>query len=155
MIKAFLFSWLWLAGVIGASVLYRVSRGKPVLFFGMSGTSFQERTASGWSNRSFLTKLGGARSCLVVAVVGDRVVIRPWFPFTLMFLPEIYGLEYEFPVHDVVNARQRDSMFRKVVDLDFRNALGQQEAVSVLLRHPDQFLATLGQRASSAPVTGA
>src|SRR5262245_12022337 len=84
------------------SILYRRHHGKPVLFFGLHDATYQQRSASGRSNRSWLTKLGGAANCLVVAVARGRLIVRPWFPFTLMFLPEIYGLECDLPVGDIL-----------------------------------------------------
>ena len=145
----------WLLVWVGASIIYRLSHGKPVLFFGVGGASFQERTASGRSNRNWLRQLGGARNCLVVAVVGDRVVIRPWFPFTLMFLPEIYRLEYDLPVSDVLEARTRESVFRRRVELSIRNSAGESESLTLHLREPETFLAAMGRQSQFAAVAGA
>ena len=62
---------------IGASILYRRLQGKPILFFGVRDATYQQRSASGHSNRRWLTKLGGARNCLVVAVARGRLIVRP------------------------------------------------------------------------------
>jgi len=152
---SFISTWAWPLAVIGGSVAYRKARGKPVLFFGVPGASFQERNASGHSKSSLLSRLGGASNCLVVAVVRDRVVIRPWFPFTLMFLPEIYNLEFEFRVQDVVNATPVKSVFGNRLDLSFRNSAGETEAVALYLRNPDRFVESLGRPASIVAVAGA
>ena len=152
---SFIFAWWWLLLPIGGSVLYRISRGKPVLFFGVRGASFQERNASGRSNRSVLTRFGGARGCLVVAVVGDRVVIRPWFPFTLMFMPEIYNLEFEFFVRDIVDATTVESFAGKRIDLSFRNSAGETEAVALHLRNSERFLEVLNRPTAISAVAGA
>jgi len=38
-------------------------------------------------------RIGGASNCLIIAVTRDDLVVTPRFPFNLMFLPEVYGLE--------------------------------------------------------------
>jgi hypothetical protein len=67
-------SLLWVSGWVVASVLYRRSRGKPIMFRGVPDALFVESAASGHSNRSWFTKLGGASRCLVVAVTGNRLI---------------------------------------------------------------------------------
>ena len=41
-----------LAVWIGSSILYRRLQGKPILFFGVRDATYQQRSASGHSNRS-------------------------------------------------------------------------------------------------------
>jgi hypothetical protein len=41
----------------------------------------------------FIGRLGGVQNCLFVAVTGDALIVRPNLPFSMLFLPEIYGLE--------------------------------------------------------------
>jgi len=48
-----------------------------------------------------LTRIGGGRNCLLVYVADGALTIIPVFPFNLMFLPEIYGLETTAPISDV------------------------------------------------------
>src|SRR5262245_25948147 len=114
-------SLLWVAAVVTVSVFVRRSRGKPVLFFSVPNAIFQERTASGCSNESWWRRLGGANNCLVVAVASDRLVIRPWFPFNLMFLPEIYGLEYEVSLGNVRTVTVDRFLTRQRVRLTFQD----------------------------------
>src|SRR4051812_1216237 len=100
--EIFLTLWLvlllWVAAAVTASVFFRLSRGKPILFFSVPNAVFQERTASGRSNDRWWRQPGGASNCLVVAITRDRLVIRPFFPFNLLFLPESYGLEHDVPL---------------------------------------------------------
>lgn len=84
----------WIAFVILASVLYRRGKGKPLLRPQFKQPLFLETWRSGHSLRSLITRLGGARNCLWVAVDEETLRVAPHFPFNLMFLPEIYGLEY-------------------------------------------------------------
>jgi hypothetical protein len=97
---------LQVSGSIAASVLYRRARGKPIMSWDVPDAVFIEGTASGHSNRTWLTKLGGAHRCLVVAVTGTRLIIRPRFPCNLMFLPEVYGLEHDIEPDRVTQAQR-------------------------------------------------
>jgi hypothetical protein len=80
-------SWvlLWL----GASFAYRKYKNKPILAEKPANAAFLETWTSGRSNRNLLTKIGGARNCLFVAVTRESLIVRPHFPFSLLFLPEI------------------------------------------------------------------
>ena len=138
-----LFPIAWTVGWIGASVVYRLTRGKPILFFGVRNAKFQERRASGHSKSSWFTRFGGAENCMVVAVTNNHVVIRPWFPFTLMFLPEIYDLEHELPHQNLVDAKVCHTWLRTRIDLEFRDSSGQTKTVGLYLRDPDGFLSML------------
>lgn len=136
---------LWTLVWVGGSIVYRRAHGKPVLFFGVRDAVFQERVASGYSTRNVVTKMGGAHNALVVAVTRDRLVIRPYFPFTLLFLPEIYGLDYEVPLHNIVRAEEKKVMMLWTrVSVEFRNpADNEVREVILRLRDPKAFLAAV------------
>jgi hypothetical protein len=98
---AFIFAigWVLLCAIVSA--WYRAKKGKPVLFWTAPEAHFVAHFASGYSGRGIAASFAGASSCLVVAVTSDRFVVRPWFPFNLLFLPEIYKLEAEVPLTNV------------------------------------------------------
>jgi hypothetical protein len=137
-------SLLWVSGWVVASVLYRRSRGKPIMFRGVPDALFVESTASGHSNRSWFTKLGGASRCLVVAVTGNRLIIRPRFPFNLMFLPEVYGLEHDMPADRVTRAEIGGGR-SGAVRLEFRDPDDTPQDVTLYLRNPAEFARALGK----------
>jgi len=60
--------------------------------------------------------MGGARNCLLVYVADNKLTIVPNFPFNLMFLPEIYGLEIAAPISDV-DVEIVDGLFGERVQL--------------------------------------
>lgn len=134
----------WLALVVTVSILFRRSRGKPILFFSVPNALFQERAASGHSNDTWWRRLGGASGCLVVALTVDRLVIRPFFPFNLMFLPEMYGLEVDVPRADVTTATVEPGLFRPSVRVGFRDENQTNREMSLYLRNPDEFLRLVG-----------
>ena len=144
------FGYVWLvnlvlmAGWVGVSIVYRRAHGKPVLFFGLENAVFQESRASGRSTRSWFTRLGGARNALIVAVTHDRLVVRPYFPFNLMFLPEIYGLEYEVPLRDVMRVEEKKPLLWTMVHVEFRDPASNEVRKLILrLRDPKAFVAAL------------
>lgn len=86
----------WLVFVIGISILFRRSKGKPVFPAVPNGALYVDRWASGrW-----------AHNCLLVAVTDKALFVGPKFPFNLMFLPEIYGLERTLPLRDIREVRR-------------------------------------------------
>lgn len=92
---------LWISGWIAASIFYRKRRGKAIFPRPPEDSVFLERRASGHEHRGIITRLGGASRCLTVAVTPDRFHVFPQFPFNLMFLPEIWGLEHDLPLAQV------------------------------------------------------
>jgi hypothetical protein len=138
-------SVLWIGGWVWASVVYRRSRGKPIVFTGVEGADYVETAASGHSHRTWYTRLGGATRVLVVAVAGGRLIIRPRFPFNLMFLPEVYGLEYEVPVDQITSVQPREGRSGRV-DVQFRDATNDLESITLYLRDRDRFSESLRKR---------
>lgn len=141
----FLVPILWVFLWIGASIVYRRSRGKEIFPSKPKNFLFYEGWASGHSNRSILTKLGGAQNCLAVAVLPNILVIQPRFPFNLMFLPEIYDLEYEIPRVNILSVKVKRPIFGKSVEIEFRGSDGNIRSVSLYLRKMDKFLAAIGE----------
>ena len=140
------FGFLWIAGWLAASVVYRCSRGKPVLFFGIEGADFIERFASGRSNDTWYAKLGGASNCLVVAVAQHHLIVRPIFPFNLLFLPEIYGLEHVVPVDRIVETISVRRFLRTVVLVRFRDPEAQERQLTLYVKKPEMLITLLRHR---------
>jgi hypothetical protein len=131
---------------LGLSLAYRLLRHKPIfVFLSVPGSRFIEATASGHSNDRWWRRYGGpANNCLVVAVTANRLVIRPWFPFTLLFLPEFLGLEYDIPLADLLSVSEQPWLFKKAFRVRFRNGTRRGD-VTLLLRQSDSFVRLLRQ----------
>ncbi|MFC1773538.1 hypothetical protein ACFL3A_09325 [Pseudomonadota bacterium] len=130
----------WLVIVILASMVYRSINKKGVS--PLTGTEFQfsEKGASGWSHKNFLTKLGGARNCLNVELGRAGLWIRPFFPFNLMFLPELYDLEHFIPREKIQGVNPQQRIWGKSVVIDFTSEKGIDKRVELRLRKHDEFL---------------
>jgi len=142
---------LGVAAWVGASVIYRRMRGKPLVYAKLSGTKYRQTNASGYSHRSWVGSLGAARGVLVVQVTADELDIHPFPPFNWFFLPEIYGLEYRVPLSSVRSAELRKRFFREAVDVVITTPERGDEKITLYLAYPEQFLAALGERVTGRP----
>ncbi len=161
----FVLSAAWLLCWTGASLVYRVLKGKPVFFRRLPSVRFREWNASGNSHRNWFTRLGGANGCLVVQVTAAELDIHPFVPFNWMFFPEILGIEYRVPLKDVVSVETvpveqsfKYTILRKFVKrhgvvVEIAAADGAREKVSLWLKRREGFLAALGIPPAPSPDT--
>ena len=140
----------WILLWIGASVFFRRSRSKEIFPRKPEGSIFYERTASGRSNLNFFTKIGGARNCLMVAVTQQELIVKPWFPFNMMFLPEIYDLEHRIPRAYILSIKKGGILFWKNITIEFQDTDGATHSISLVLRGLDDFLKALGKTAEGS-----
>ena len=138
-----LFNIAWFSLLIIASVVHRRAKGRPILSWSVPGARYFHRFASGHSHKSFFTKLGGASNCLIVAVTNDRLIVRPFFPFTLMFLPEFYALDVDVPLSSVEGAELKKGALHQRVHIWFRDSDGQRQEFTVMTKEPDKLLSFL------------
>src|SRR5262249_42166281 len=79
--------------ILGASsVLYRLSKEKPLLKPDFLDSRFNTSWRSGRSDRNILARLIEAKSLLWIIATRDHLHVSPHFPFNLMFLPEAFWL---------------------------------------------------------------
>ena len=139
----FLLPPLWIGGWITASILYRRSRGKPIFPRTPDGALYSERMASGANNSHWLGRIGGASRCLILSVTSRRdLIITPYFPVNLMFLPEIYGLEVRAPVSSIREIKAQRWFFMESLVID----LGDGRSFRLFLRDPVAFRQALEGR---------
>lgn len=132
---------LWIGGWIAASIFYRRIHGKPIFPRAPDGAIYREGLASGVNTSHWLGRIGWASRCLIVAVTNRELVITPFFPFNLLFLPEIYGLEIRTPVSSVRSVEARPWFFRDSLIVGFEDG----SSVRLILRDPDEFRRALGR----------
>lgn len=131
----------WVLFVAVLSAVYRTNKGKPVFFWSIPDADFIVHFASGHAGRSVFSALAGANSCLVVAIAHGRFVVRPWFPFNLLFLPELFGFECDIPVDWVVSVEYPFSRFslRRVL-VRYRDEFLQEHILSLRFRDPERLM---------------
>jgi hypothetical protein len=138
-------AWAWVAGVIVASAVIRRRRGKPLFPRVPADASYAERWASGASQRSWVTRLGAASNCLMVAVTPKMLIVTPRFPFNLMFLPEIYGLDLFLDRRAIRSVQPLTGWGFNNVRVVFAGSAGGEGAVDLKLRRPEEFIAAVQQ----------
>lgn len=143
-------AFVWVGFWLLLSVLVRRARGKYILLPTFADLQFSEKWTSGRSLATWWAKLGGANNCLFVGVGRDAIHIHPHFPFSLGFLPEIYGLDWEIPRSRVVHVERIKSFIGTSVRLEFSDGSATRQAIELRLRHPDEFLNSLRNNAPSA-----
>ena len=81
-----------------------------------------------------------------IYVKDGELVITPFFPFNLLFLPEIYGLDYKVPVKLVSRVERNRSLLGETLRLHFKN--GVPASVEIKVRRPEALIEALGQSTS-------
>lgn len=112
--------FLWIGGWIAASVWFRRSKGKPIVPHVPQDAAFYEDGCSGRSLRNGLTRIGGARNCLLVYVADEQLRVVPRFPFTLMFLPEIFGLDLTVPLGSITSVDPVSHVMSRAMRISFK-----------------------------------
>lgn len=138
-----LFVVLWLGLVIVASVLFRHSRDRPLFSTTPPSATFVERWASGNSNGHLLARLGSASNCLFVAVTPREFIVRPQFPLSLMFLPEIFDLEHTIPRGKIRSVEIVYRWFGSLIEVKFIAKSGSEQSLFLYLRKREQVLSAI------------
>ena len=129
-------SFIWIGAVFAASVVYRLGVGKPIRPHIPHEALFSERRAGGrW-----------ASNCLLVSITPSELKVEPSFPFNLMFLPEIWGLEHRVRLSDIKGAE----VFRGLL-MNTKIELISGKMIPLKLRRPNSFLQELELAVSQNP----
>lgn len=115
-----------------SSILYRLSKVKPLLKPDFPDSRFSETWSSGQSSRNFLARLAGAKSFLWIIVTKDHLHASPHFPLNLMFLPEAFGWDHRVPGKTILDVRETSpaSQQRRVL-IRYRHATGDEERLEL------------------------
>jgi len=133
---------IWIGGLIGASILHRRIHDEPIIPRIPKSARFVQRMASGWSDDNWLRRLGGANNCLMVAVTDRELTVTPFFPFNLMFLPQMLGLEVRTPLSRIRAVEPTRRFFTSAVRVE----LDDGRAIALVLNDPEGFQEALGRR---------
>lgn len=109
-----------LVSILLGSLWFRRSRGRPLFPHPPRTAIFMEASCSGRSLRNLPSSLMWARSCLLVYIENGALVVTLEFPFTLMFLPEISGLEIRTPLTSISTVDVKRRCLRRVLRITFK-----------------------------------
>jgi hypothetical protein len=110
--------------------------------FEKSDILYQERYASGCSQKNILTRLGGARYCLWLVVTRSVLLVTSWFPFSL-FTP-FYDLEHVIPLDSIASVRRSSFIGWSSVLLTYRDTKGKGHTLRLYPKQPEDFIRSLG-----------
>ena len=110
--------------------------------FGKSEVVYQERFASGCSQKNILTKIGGARNCLRLVVTRSFLLVTSWFPFSL--ITPFYDLEHVIPLESITSVRRSSFLGFDSLVLSYRGADGADHALRLRSKSPDDLIRSLG-----------
>jgi hypothetical protein len=104
-------------------VLYRLQKTKPIMRADFPQPRFSGLWCSGRSDRNALARVVFAKNILWVIITKNELHVSPHFPFSLMFLPEAFGLDHRVPGKNIIDVRETSSSLlgRRVV-VKYRHA---------------------------------
>jgi hypothetical protein len=139
----FAFAVLWNIVAVAFMLWRRKQRGLVLPKVGDPDVIFSERFASGSSNKSWMTRMGGASNCLTVIVTKTHIAITTFFPFTAF--AGTYDLEHLIPISDITAMTPRG----RITDVEFQRSDGTRRKISLRLRKTDDFLRALRGKTNS------
>jgi hypothetical protein len=105
-----------------------------------SNALFSESGASGYSEKSFLTRIGGASRCLLIWASKSEFSVQSTFPFSVITYDYNNDLRHRIPVRNISSVEQRaDSSVR----VAFYDAEGATHSLVLRLKRPDRLIAAL------------
>ena len=104
---------------------------------------FCETGASGYSERSFMTRLGGASRILLVWVSPTELAIQKMFPFSVVLADHDNDLEHKVSLRDVTGV---SVVNKSQARLCFTDSIGGQHTLMLRLKDPSRFVSVIGPR---------
>ena len=98
---------------------------------------FSERFATGYSHKSFITRILVATNCLTVILTKSQLTIRTFFPLTLFI--GICDLEHQIQLSNITGLENRG----KITKIEFNKKDGTSRTISLRLRDTAGFLNAL------------
>lgn len=131
--------FVWLSAFVLLSIFRRRHIGKPIFPKAPAVAVFVEKRTSGRNLKTVRGRFGGAKNCLLVVVTETDLSVEPMFPFNLMFLPEIYGLDFRIKRSTIQQAEMRKSFFGETIVIH-----APDERFELRLRDAEAFKRALG-----------
>jgi hypothetical protein len=135
-----IFIAIWIVAIIFMlTILY--TRGKKALsIFPDINTIkvvYRDKRASGHSNKSIKTKLGGARNALDIIVTDSEV----WFKSMLLFasITERNDLLHKIPIEKIMKVSQKGNS----LTIDFQSIEGKNKQIVLITQNPSELIKAL------------
>lgn len=100
---------------------------------------FRERGASGHSNKSMVTKLGGANGVLEVVVTDSELWLKGVWPL-FSYIGAMFDMTHRVPKSSI----RKCTSFETTIELHFTNETGVESHVVLELKNPRAFISAIG-----------
>jgi len=114
---------------------------------------YQERFASGASQKNVLTKLGGARNCLRLVVTRDLLWVTSWFPFSV--LAAVYDLVHVIPLRTISTIQPARFFGSDSLLLSYTDSSGRSHCLRLIPRNRERFLNAIQLKPENSKATNA
>ena len=158
----FLAALLWNILWIGGLTIWSIRRRQPI---NGRTTIFEEKWASGSSDRNYYTRVGGAGRSLEVKITELELIIRPFFLFR--FMGPLVDLDHVIPFEKITKIHpelppQKQGTFsrvttrlseligrKKLLWVEFETPKGQTRFLTLLLKKREDLLEKLHEKGVS------
>jgi hypothetical protein len=117
--------------------------GMPLRPVAPTDAIFSEAGASGYSERSLKTRVGGATRILLVWVSPTELAIQKMFPFSVLLADYDNDLEHKISLKSITGV---DIVERSKARVCFNDSEGGQHALMLQLKDPARFVSAIGPR---------
>lgn len=131
------FILIWIIGAVGVlTTLYKRGKKALAIFPDINNEHilYRDKSASGYSSKSWITKMGGASKSLDVVVTDKEL----WFKSMLLFASSSkqHDLLHKIPLTDITKIVREG----KEVRVNFRTTEGECKEMIIFTKYPDDFL---------------
>ena len=99
---------------------------------------YQERFASGASQKNVLTKLGGGRNCVRLVVTRDLLWVTSWFPFSI--LAAAYDMVHVISLRSISSLQSALFFGSDSLLLSYTDSLGRIHSLRLIPKNRERFL---------------
>jgi len=139
----FAFCFLWTVVGVAFFAWRRHRAGPTYPPFSGSDVRFSEKYVSGSSDKSLLTRLGGARNALTVTVLKDALLVEPVGILKWLMPPGFNDLEHYVPRSNILRVEDASRLGRKTVRIEIRGRDGTTRTLALAVRGHEEFLSAL------------
>lgn len=130
-------AFIWNLSVFAYMWWRRAKQGRKFPPLSQVHVLFREQFASGYSHKSWMTRLGGASNCLTITVTADELWIGTFFPFSILL--NTYDLEHRIPLRDLVLVEQQ----KQRITIDFKVDDSEVRRLTLVTRKADELRSVL------------
>lgn len=108
---------------------------------------YSEKSASGYSNKSWKTKHGGASKVLHILIT-DKELIITTYPF-LAYIAKKYDMLHRVPLKNIISVESKEGTLFSKLHVSFTSAEGEYKEVILMSKNNNQMKEILDRYGSS------